>query len=249
MVGENVWFAGSSDCVPGGGVVVRVDAAPVRASKRKSCVSSCGPMPPTVVAEKEPRSRGRCGRGPRRRVREAARDRGHGGARRGPARSRGRSPASPCSDAASAPGASARVSAAISADAALRLRRGVTGSFPAARRELAIASASGGYPVKSIRPGWTRACALEDGRLGVGAEHRAGATRRSRPRWRGRARSRAAAPSGSRRRRRPRAARRARSRRPRRRGRARTAWTRPICLRSSSGGMRRISVSASSSCW
>ena len=46
-----------------------------------------------------------------------------------------RSPASPTSSAARAPGARARVSIAMTAQAAVRIEPGVTGSFPAARRE------------------------------------------------------------------------------------------------------------------
>src|SRR5919108_611393 len=50
------------------------------------------------------------------------------------------SPASPTSDTANAPGARARTSTAITAEAAVRMKPGVTGSFPAARRELPFAS-------------------------------------------------------------------------------------------------------------
>jgi hypothetical protein len=47
----------------------------------------------------------------------------------------GSSPASPTSDAANAPGAQARAIATMDAKAAVLVKRCVTGSFPAARRE------------------------------------------------------------------------------------------------------------------
>src|SRR5215211_512200 len=76
------------------------------------------------------------------------------------------SPASPTSDAAKAPGARARASTAITEQAAVRMKPGVTGSFPAARRELPLASAWAAEFVKRQRCAWT----LENGRFGVGAE-------------------------------------------------------------------------------
>ena len=130
---------------------------------------------------------------------------------------------------------------AMTAQAAVRMEPGVTGSFPAARRELTFASASGRSFLKACAPAGRSAMRLEDRRLGVRAEHALERLDDLALAGSARGRSRAAAPSGCGRPPRPRAARRARSRPRRASRRARTAWTRPICLRSSSGGIRRIS--------